>query len=308
MPRWIGLLGSWAMLVLSLGLASIAVAGEWINHRDAKILSRVQVVDEVFAERAAAKAAQAGQLRTASQERAAQIAALKAKMQQVDQQSDTPADMQTIVVSTQENKVYVQRGTQKVFEAICSTGKGTKLAVDGRTMVFETPIGKFRIISKEENPVWVPPDWHYIELARKEGLRVVRLNHGGSINASTGTAASKRDGGVWNWFESSGGPTLRVKGNTVVKDYGSYDVELPPGEVIYAGGAVVIPPIGTPQRKFDKVLGHYRLNLGDGYALHGTQDTKNLGQSVSHGCVRLGDADIERLYQMAKVGDEVVIY
>lgn len=309
MPRWIGLLGSWAMLVLSLGLASIAVAGEWINMRDAKTLARVNLVDEVFAERAAAKAAQAGELRTASEQRAAQISALKAKMQAMEQQSDTPADMQTIVVSTAENKVYVQRGSQKIFEAVCSTGKGTKLAVDGRTMVFETPIGKFRVISKEENPMWVPPDWHYIELARKEGLRVVRLNPGGSISASSGTTAAKRDEGVWNWFgESSSGPTLRVKNNTVVKDYGSYEEELPPGEIIYAGGAVVIPPIGTPQRKFDKVLGHYRLNLGDGYALHGTQDTKNLGQSVSHGCVRLGDADIERLYQMAKVGDEVVIY
>jgi lipoprotein-anchoring transpeptidase ErfK/SrfK len=308
MPRWIGLLGSWAMLVLSLGLASIAVAGEWINMRDAKTLQRVQLVDQVYAERAAAKAAEAGQLRTASEQRAAQIAALKNKMAAMDQQSDTGANTQTIVVSTSENKVYVQRGSEKIFEAVCSTGKGTKLAVDGRTMVFETPIGKFRVISKEENPMWVPPDWHYVELARKEGLRVVRLNYGGAVNASTGTAAAKRSEGVWSWFGESGGPTLRVKNNTVVKDYGSYEEELPPGEVIYAGGAVVIPPVGTPQRKFDKVLGRFRLNLGDGYALHGTQDTENLGRSVSHGCVRLGDADIERLYQMANVGDEVVIY
>jgi lipoprotein-anchoring transpeptidase ErfK/SrfK len=29
---------------------------------------------------------------------------------------------------------------------------------------------------------------------------------------------------------------------------------------------------------------------------------------VSHGCVRLGDADIETLYNMANVGDEVIIY
>jgi len=29
---------------------------------------------------------------------------------------------------------------------------------------------------------------------------------------------------------------------------------------------------------------------------------------VSHGCVRLHNDDIERLYQMARVGDEVIIY
>ena len=48
-------------------------------------------------------------------------------------------------------------------------------------MVFRTPIGRFRIQSKEENPVWVPPDWHYIEEAQKNGLDVVRLNRGQCI-------------------------------------------------------------------------------------------------------------------------------
>ncbi len=40
MPRWIGLLGSWALLVLGIGLASIAVAGEWINVKDSRRLRR----------------------------------------------------------------------------------------------------------------------------------------------------------------------------------------------------------------------------------------------------------------------------
>ena len=31
--------------------------------------------------------------------------------------------------------------------------------------------------SKEENPQWVPPDWHYVELARKNGMRVVQLTN-----------------------------------------------------------------------------------------------------------------------------------
>ena len=42
-------------------------------------------------------------------------------------------------------------------------------------------IGRFRIKSKEENPKWVPPDWHYIEEAQKNGLEVVRLNRGQCI-------------------------------------------------------------------------------------------------------------------------------
>ena len=59
------------------------------------------------------------------------------------------------------------------------------------------------------------------------------------------------------------------------------------GEVIRAGKNVVIPPVTAPQRRFGKVLGRYRLNLGGGYALHGTQAVDQLGRAVSHGCVRL---------------------
>jgi lipoprotein-anchoring transpeptidase ErfK/SrfK len=307
MRRWIGFLGSWALLVLALGLASFAIAGEVINTRDSKRLDRVAVVDQMIAQRTGNKA---GELRSSAEQRQAELAQLQSKVAGVKKETEeVPDTRQTIIVSTAENKVYVRRNGQTIFDAICSTGKGTTLAVDGKTMVFDTPIGKFHIKSKEENPQWVPPDWHFVEEARKNGMRVVRLGPGGSIDADTGDPAGKKDEGVWGWFGGGGGGrTLRVRGNTVVEDSGGSERELPPGKVIVAGNTIVIPPVGTKQRQFDKVLGHYRLNLGDGYALHGTQDAENLGRSVSHGCVRLGDADIERLFQMANVGDEVIIY
>jgi len=151
-----------------------------------------------------------------------------------------------------------------------------------------------------------------VEQARKNGMRVVRLGAGSAIDADTGQPASaQQNEGVWSWLGgSSGGSkrTLRLKGNTVVEDDGGSEHELPPGKMIVAGDTVIIPPVGTPQRQFDKVLGHFRLNLGDGYAIHGTQETDKLGQSVSHGCVRLGDDDIARLYGLANIGDEVIIY
>lgn len=294
------------MLVLALGLASFAVAGEWINMRDAKRLDRVAVIDKMIEERTGGKA---DQLRDAAARRQAELSAMQNKVASVDQQSETPDTGQTIIVSTAENRVYVRQNGQTVFQAVCSTGKGTTLAVDGRTLVFDTPIGKFHIKSKEENPQWVPPDWHYVEMARKNGMRVVRLNPGSAVDSSGNLTSGKRDEGVWGWFGGgSSGPVLRVKGNTVVRDYGDHEEELPPGKVITVGDAIVIPPVSTPQRHFDKVLGHYRLNLGDGYALHGTQETGQLGRSVSHGCVRLGDNDIAHLYQIANVGDEVIIY
>jgi len=307
MPRWVGFLGSWALLVLGLGLASFAVAGEWINVRDLRRLDRLAVIDQMIAERSGNKA---GQLRQSAAQRAAEVNALQSQVQTIEQQTDDVPDTgQTIIVSTAENKLYVRNGGQTVFEAICSTGKGTTLAIDGKTMIFDTPIGKLRVVGKEENPQWIPPDWHYVEQARKNAMRVVRLEPGSPVDARTGDPVHSRDEGVWSWFSSrSSGPVLKVKGDTVVEDYGGSQRELPPGQMIIAGDAIVIPPINTKQRHFDKVLGHYRINLGDGYAIHGTQETDKLGQSVSHGCVRLGDQDIEKLYGMAKVGDSVVIY
>jgi len=304
MRRWIGFLGSWALLTLALGLAAIAIAGETINVRDLRRLDRMVMIDQMIAERSGNKAEQ---LRDAAAARATQVSALQSKLKTVAQQTaDTPDTGQTIIVSTEENKLWLKRNGQTVFEAVCSTGKGTTLAVDGKTLVFDTPIGKLHIVSKEENPLWVPPDWHYVEEARKNGMRVVHLNRGETLDASTGQPASD-DHGVWSWFRGSSS-VLKVKGDTVVVSDGTNERELPPGQMIVAGDAVVIPPVDTKQRHFDKVLGKYRLELGDGYGIHGTDEPEKLGQSVSHGCVRLGDDDIARLYAMANVGDTVIIY
>jgi len=307
MPRWIGFLGSWALFVLALGLASIAAAGEWINLRDSKRLDRVQVIDKLIAERSGAKAEQ---LRDQANQRAAALKGIQQKVDNVSRETDDLPDTgQVIIVSTTENHLYVRNNGQTVFDAICSTGKGTTLAMDGKTVVFDTPIGKLHVKSKEVDPVWVPPDWHFVEEARKNGMRVVRLNAGGAIDADTGNSVSGRSEGVWSWFGGGGTRrTYRLQGKTVVEDSGGSTRELPAGKPIIAGNTIVIPPVGTPQRQYAGVLGKYRLEMGDGYGIHGTDEPEKLGRSVSHGCVRLGDADIERLYQIANVGDEVVIY
>ncbi|HXA19828.1 MAG TPA: L,D-transpeptidase family protein [Thermoanaerobaculia bacterium] len=312
MKRWIGLLGSWALFVLALGLAAFTIAGESINMTDERRLDRVAAVDRMIAERTGSKASE---LRDTATQKTARVNVLQAKLQDVARQTDDVPDTgQTILVSTAENKLYVRRNGQTVFEAVCSTGKGTTLAVDGKTIVFDTPIGKLHIISKDENPQWVPPDWHYVEEARKNGMRVVRLDPGQSIDARTGQPASARsDHGVWSWLNggnsrSNNNPILRVRGDTIVEVSNGVERELEPGKSIVAGDAIIVPPVNTKQRHYDKVLGKFRLEMGNGYGIHGTDEPDKLGQSVSHGCVRLGDADIEKLYSIANVGDTVIIY
>src|SRR5438477_4351976 len=203
MPRWIGLLGSWALFVLALGLASFAAAGEWINLRDKRRIERVAMIDQMLRERTGNKAEV---LRTQQQRREAEVNALQNRVASATKQNeDVPDTGQTIIVSTEENKVYLRRNGATIFEAVCSTGKGTTLAVDGKTLVFDTPIGKFHIKSKEENPQWVPPDWHFVEEAQRNGMRVVHLNPGDSIDADTGQPARARDNGFWSWFGGSSG-------------------------------------------------------------------------------------------------------
>jgi lipoprotein-anchoring transpeptidase ErfK/SrfK len=67
-----------------------------------------------------------------------------------------------------------------------------------------------------------------------------------------------------------------------------------------------------PKSATDRVdtysLGQYALYLGDGYLIHGTLYQRLLGRSVTHGCVRLGDEDLEAVFNAAPIGTRVYIY
>lgn len=54
-------------------------------------------------------------------------------------------------------------------------------------------------------------------------------------------------------------------------------------------------------------LGKYWLGIGNGYALHGTNNEGSIGGAVSHGCMRMYNSDIQWLYSQAKVGTTVLI-
>lgn len=55
-------------------------------------------------------------------------------------------------------------------------------------------------------------------------------------------------------------------------------------------------------------LGVAWLGLSEGFiGLHGTNDERTIGRSVSHGCVRHKNADIQRLYSLIPVGTPVYI-
>jgi len=79
-----------------------------------------------------------------------------------------------MIVNTTTNTFRLYKGKNLIKEGICSTGSYILLeAPDQRKWVFKTPRGVFRIQGKTTSPVWIKPDWAFIE----EGLPVPPPNH-----------------------------------------------------------------------------------------------------------------------------------
>jgi hypothetical protein len=68
------------------------------------------------------------------------------------------------------------------------------------------------------------------------------------------------------------------------------------------------PPTKESERFDPKMLGAYAIGFGDGYFIHGTVYERLLGINVTHGCVRLGYADLKKLYQGVALGTPVYIF
>jgi L,D-transpeptidase YbiS len=67
-------------------------------------------------------------------------------------------------------------------------------------------------------------------------------------------------------------------------------------------------PKNPASRAVPDVLGDYALGFGDGYFIHGTLYTRLLGSSVTHGCVRVDDEVLKRIFGAAKPGTPIWIY
>ena len=205
-----------------------------------------------------------------------------------------PAATPYLVISIEEHRLWYRTGDSVLFTTEVATGSGKVLERVGSDTHwrFETPRGRLAVVSRDTAPIWVPPDWHYVEEAQRRGLGVVRLVRGQRISIGDGRFVGTRGSDVVI-FDPSGAAT---------------PVSMEQGSEMALGGNIVIPPFGTNQRKYRGVLGTHRLNLGDGYAIHGTNQPETIGRSVSHGCVRLRNEDISMLYNMVPIGTLVYIY
>jgi L,D-transpeptidase ErfK/SrfK len=69
-----------------------------------------------------------------------------------------------------------------------------------------------------------------------------------------------------------------------------------------------VPAANDPDRLDPEMLGAYALAFGDGYFIHGTIYERLLGVSVTHGCVRVGSVDLEKLYKQVSSGTPLYVY
>lgn len=194
-----------------------------------------------------------------------------------------------LVVSLQDKHIWAIIGKDTVLSAPAAVAKGTTLEYAGREFTFSTPRGVRRVLKKESDPIWIPPDWLYVETAAEHGLKVERLTREHPYKLKDGRSLTVRDSRVG------------------VLESGEFAF-LPTDEHIVFGNTLFIPPMGTKNRKVEGELGRYRLDLGEGYLLHGTPYKDSIGLAATHGCVRLRDEDIEWLYDHVPVGTPVYIY
>jgi L,D-transpeptidase ErfK/SrfK len=68
-----------------------------------------------------------------------------------------------VVISLDEHTLYMMEGPRVIWSAQVGTGTGTRLEGAGKKWDFSTPRGMFRVQLKEKNPVWIVPEWAFVE-------------------------------------------------------------------------------------------------------------------------------------------------
>lgn len=202
------------------------------------------------------------------------------------------ADDPRIVVSLRDRRLWLLDGGDTILSAPIAVGRDETFTYQGKTYRFRTPRGRRKVVGKETDPVWVPPEWHYLEKAAYRDLEVVRVERGKSYVLEDGT-------------------TIEVRGDQVgrVNRFGNFWPFTPGTEIIFYD-TIFIPPLDTAQRKIPNALGPYKLDLGDGYLIHGTHryNRDSIGRAASHGCIRMRNDDLKRLFEKVKIGTPVYIY
>jgi hypothetical protein len=194
-----------------------------------------------------------------------------------------------VVVSLDARTLWLLRGQDTLRLASVAIGTERRLVHGRQEWVFETPRGVRKVNAKAVDPVWTPPLWHYVEMAQIHGKKLVVMPRNGRVALPGGERLEVRDSLVGRWTPARGWTAWPV------------------GDEIIIGASLYMPPVGTKNRVHHGQLGPFKLDVGDGYLIHGTPDASSIGRQTTHGCIRLADDDLAFLFEQVPVGTAVYI-
>jgi hypothetical protein len=97
-----------------------------------------------------------------------------------------------VVVSLFDRHLWVVNDEDTLRVAPAAVVMRTEFEYEGRKWKFDTPRGRRTVKRKEADPAWIPPDWHYAEVARDHGLKLKGLPKKG-YRLSDGRRLTVRD-------------------------------------------------------------------------------------------------------------------
>ncbi|NCA85997.1 MAG: L,D-transpeptidase [Clostridia bacterium] len=159
------------------------------------------------------------------------------------------------------------------------------IAKQQKVLTSKMPRTNFLVINTREN-----------KFTLRSGDQVLRT---GFCSTGSYTLLVKSDNEKWAFQTPRG--VLIVRGKTASPVWKKPDWA-------FVEEGLPVPSANHPSRYDYATLGDYALNLGNGYLIHGTLYQRLLGMPVTHGCIRLGDDDLEAVYKAMPAGSKVFIY
>jgi L,D-transpeptidase ErfK/SrfK len=161
----------------------------------------------------------------------------------------------------------------------------TEIEALDRKLSAKTPRGHYLVINSAAN-----------EFALYKGHKLIKRD-----KCSTGSYILLKNGDQQQWMFKTPKGRFSIQGKT------TSPVWKKPDWAFVEEGLPV--PSATHHTRFEYgVLGDYALSLGDGYLIHGTLYQRFLGLPVTHGCIRLGDENLELVYRSLSLGSKVFIF
>jgi hypothetical protein len=92
-----------------------------------------------------------------------------------------------ILVSTEDRWLWLVQGRDTLLSVQVAIGMRSGFEFEGRRFWFETPRSERRVLGKEPNPHWTPPEWHYMERSQATGYELVRLTKDAKVLLEDGS-------------------------------------------------------------------------------------------------------------------------